>query len=169
MQFDLLKTDIICHGTRALRVGERAIRSLWKYLNAINKSENKDEIKEIFSRIFLQGIISYPEDLENIDTSSGVIFQIIFENDKLEKIDLVSEKCKGVPSISVIIGNENSERDYAYITVEENQVTDTLLSILSIYAFSKEQNAGFEKLKPIFEHKGNIEKELQNILKGENE
>lgn len=156
------KTEIICHGARATRIGEKLIRQVWKYLQSTdfvkgNISEN--ERKEMFDSISLKGLISYPDDITNLDTECDIIYQIILDDDSRleEKLTLVTEKSNEIPCIVFVVGEKKDEIiNNAYINVEENELLDTFLDLFSVYTFPQEYGADFEKLRPLFEHKGKI-------------
>ena len=156
------KTEIICHGARATRIGERLLHKVRKYLQSTdfvkgNISEN--ERKEMFHSISLKGIISYPDDIANLDTECDIIYQIITDDDSRleEKLTLASENSNGIPCIVFVIGEKKDEIvNNAYINVEENELLDTFLDLFSVYTFPQEYGADFEELRPLFEHKGKI-------------
>ena len=160
------KTQIICHGARASRIGERLVRQVWKYIKSTdfvkgNISEN--ERKEMYQSLFLTSLISYPDDMEKINTSCDMVFQIILDEDRMDKIGFVEERIKGIPSITLVMGEANDEiNSCSYISVEECEALDVFLDFFSVYTFPQEFGADFEELKPIFEHKGKI-----SIEKGE--
>lgn len=159
------KTEIICHGARATRIGERLVRHVWKYLQSTefvkgNISEN--ERKEMFDSISLKGLISYPDDIANLDTECDIIYQIITDDDSQleEKLTLASENSNGIPCIVFVIGEKKNEIvNNAYINVEENELLDTFLDLFSVYRFPQEYGADFEELRSLFEHKGKISTE----------
>lgn len=159
------KTEIICHGARATRIGERLLHKVRKYLQSTdfvkgNISEN--ERKEMFHSISLKGIISYPDDIANLDTECDIIYQIITDDDSRleEKLTLASENSNGIPCIVFVIGEKKDEIvNNAYINVEENELLDTFLDLFSVYTFPQEYGADFEELRPLFEHKGKISAE----------
>ena len=159
------KTEIICHGARATRIGERLVRHVWKYLQSTefvkgNISEN--ERKEMFDSISLKGIISYPDDIANLDTECDIIYQIITDDDSQleEKLTLASENSNGIPCVVFVIGEKKDEiANNAYINVEENELLDTFLDLFSVYTFPQEYGADFEELRPLFEHNGKISTE----------
>lgn len=159
------KTEIICHGARATRIGERLLHKVRKYLQSTdfvkgNISEN--ERKEMFHSISLKGIILYPDDIANLDTESDIIYQIITDDDSRleEKLSLASENSNGIPCIVFVIGEKKDEiANNAYINVEENELLDTFLDLFSVYTFPQEYGADFEELRPLFEHKGEISTE----------
>ncbi|MBQ8739015.1 MAG: hypothetical protein IJZ04_05915 [Clostridia bacterium] len=156
------KTEIICHGARATRIGERLLHKVRKYLQSTdfvkgNISEN--ERKEMFHSISLKGIISYPDDIANLDTECDIIYQIITDDDShlQENLKLVTENSNGIPCIVFVIGEKKDEIvNNAYINVEENELLDTFLDLFSVYTFPQEYGADFEELRPLFEHKGQI-------------
>ena len=156
------KTEIICHGARATRIGERLIRQTWKYLKETefvkgNISENERE--EMFNSISLTSLISYPDDVESLDTECDIIYQIIMDDDSHveEKLSLVAENSSGIPCIVFVIGEKKDEIiNNAYINVEETELFDAFLDLFSVYTFPQEYGADFEELKPLFEHKGKI-------------
>ena len=159
------KTEIICHGAKATRIGERLLHKVRKYLQSTdfvkgNISEN--ERKEMFHSISLKGIILYPDDIANLDTECDIIYQIITDDDSRleEKLTLASENSNGIPCIVFVIGEKKDEIvNNAYINVEENELLDTFLDLFSVYTFPQEYGADFEELRPFFEHKGKISAE----------
>lgn len=157
------KTEIICHGARATRIGEKLIRQVWKYLQSTqfvkgNISEN--ERKEMFDSISLKGLISYPDDIENLNTECDIIYQIIMGDDTPEKLDLVTKKLNVTPNITFVIDKKEGEiKNSAYINVEENELLDIFLDLFSVYTFPQEYGADFEELRPLFEHNGKISTE----------
>lgn len=159
------KTEIICHGARATRIGERLVRHVWKYLQStdfVKGNIGKNERKEMFHSISLKGIISYPDDIANLDTECDIAFQIIMGDDirLQEKLKLVTENSNGIPCIVFVIGEKKDEIiNNAYINVEENELLDTFLDLFSVYTFPQEYGADFEELRPLFEHKGEISAE----------
>ena len=155
------RTKIICHGARAYRIGERLLRKVWNYLSDsdfVKGDIQKCERLEIFHSIKLEPVITYPDDIEKMDTDCDIIFQIIFnDNIKVESLNQVCEKYKDIPSIVFVIGNEELKiEDLPYINVAENEILETFLDIFSVYTFPQEYGADFEELRPIFEHKGKI-------------
>ncbi len=156
------KTKIICHGARATRIGERLLHKIWKYLRSTefvkgNISEN--ERKEMFHSISLKGLISYLDDVENLNTECDIIYQIIMDDDSRfeEKLTLVTENTNGIPCIVFVIGEKKDEIiNNAYINVEETELLDAFLDLFSVYAFPQEYGADLEELRPLFEHKGEI-------------
>ena len=119
------KTEIICHGARATRIGERLVRHVWKYLQSTefvkgNISEN--ERKEMFDSISLKGIISYPDDIANLDTECDIIYQIITDDDSQleEKLTLASENSNGIPCVVFVIGEKKDE--IANLTGNEKRI-----------------------------------------------
>ncbi len=162
------KTEIVCHGARAYRIGERLLRQVWKYLKGTefvkgNISEN--ERKEMFHSISLKGLISYPDDIENLNTGCDIIYQIIMDdNSRLEEnLTLVAENTNGIPCIVFVIGEKKDEIiNNAYINVEEAELLDTFLDLFSVYTFPQEYGADFEELRPLFEHRGKISTEKSN-------
>ena len=159
------KTEIICHGARATRIGERLLHKVWKYLQStdfVKGNISKNERKEMFDSISLKGIILYPDDIANLDTECDVIYQIITDDDSRleEKLTLASENSNGIPCIVFVIGEKKDEIvNNAYINVEENELLDTFLDLFSVYTFPQEYGADFEELRPLFEHKGKISAE----------
>ena len=157
------KTQIICQGARATRIGEGLLRQLRKYLTKTefvkgNISEN--ERKEMFKSISLTSIISYPDDVEKINTDCDIVFQIIFGEEKDNSVNLVQEKIKGIPFITFAIGKLGNEtKNAAYIRLDESEILDTFIDYFSVYSFPQEFGADFEELRPIFEHKGEISTE----------
>ena len=108
---DFNKIKIICHGARALRIGQRLIRKLWTYIKSAdfkNGNASKEEREEIFNSISLNGVLSYPDDIENISTDGYVIFQIIMSDDEMEKITLVNKKSKGKTGTTFVIGKQEA-------------------------------------------------------------
>lgn len=162
---DFAKTEIICHGARATRIGERLLHKVWKYLQStdfIKGNISENERKEMFHSISLKGIISYPDDIANLDTECDIIYQIITDDDShlQEKLKLVTENSNGIPCIVFVIGEKKDEIiNNAYINVEENELLDTFLDLFSVYTFPQEYGADLEELRPLFEHKGKISAE----------
>ncbi|MBQ7353184.1 MAG: hypothetical protein IJW54_04175 [Clostridia bacterium] len=159
------KTKIVCHGARATRIGERLLHKVLKYLRSTefvkgNISEN--ERKEMFNSISLKGLISYPDDVENLNTECDIIYQIIMGDDSRfeENLNLVTENSNGIPCIVFVIGEKKDEIvNNAYINVEEAELLDTFLDLFSVYTFPQEYGADFEELRPLFERKGEISAE----------
>ncbi len=159
------KTKIICHGARATRIGERLLRKVLKYLRSTefvkgNISEN--ERREMFHSISLKGLISYPDDVENLNTECDIIYQIIMDDDSRfeENLTLVTENTNGIPCIVFVIGEKKDEIiNNAYINVEEAELLDIFLDLFSVYTFPQEYGADFEELRPLFEYKGAISTE----------
>lgn len=157
------KTKIICHGARAYRIGERLIRQVWKYLQStefVKGNISESERKEMFDSISLDGLLSYPDDIEKISTDCDIVYQIIFGDDVFEKLDLVTEKLNATPSITFVIDQKEGEiKNHAYINVEEKELLDTFLDLFSVYTFPQEYAADFEELRRLFEYKGEISTE----------
>ena len=159
------KTEIICHGARATRIGERLVRHVWKYLQStdfVKSNIGKNERKEMFDSISLKGLISYPDDIANLDTECDIAFQIIMGDDSQlqEKLKFVTENSNGIPCIVFVIGEKKDEIiNNAYINVEENELLDTFLDLFSVYSFPQEYGADFEELRSLFEHNGKISTE----------
>lgn len=169
MQFEnsmaFAKTKIICHGARATRIGERLLHKVWKYLQStdfVKGDISENERKEMFDSISLKGIISYPDDIANLDTECDIIYQIITDDDSRleEKLTLASENSNGIPCVIFVIGEKKDEMvTSAYINVEENELLDTFLDLFSVYTFPQEYGADFEELRPLFEYNGKISTE----------
>lgn len=159
------KTEIICHGARATRIGERLIRHVWKYLKEtefVKGNISKNEREEMFNSIFLTSLISYPDDVENLATGCDIIFQIVFgESESLTNaVKLAQEKFKNVPSITFLLNEQECNlENVPYINVSESEIIDTFLDIFSVYTFPQEYGADFEELKPLLDHKGKISTE----------
>ena len=106
---EFTKIKIICHGARALRIGERIIRRIWKNLNSqeiIDRKISKEERLKIFHSIDIEPVILYPCDIEKIDTGCQIIVQIILNYDDFNKIEAVCKKCNDVPNITYAIDSE---------------------------------------------------------------
>jgi len=148
------KTKIICHGARATRIGERLIRQVWKYLQStefVKGVISENERKEMFDSILLDSLISYPEDIEKLNTNCDIVYQIIMGDDRFEKLDLVTNKLNEIPSITFVIDKKEGEiKNSAYINVEENELLDMFLDLFSVYTFPQEFGADFEELKRFF-------------------
>ncbi|MBQ7761622.1 MAG: hypothetical protein IJ400_06165 [Clostridia bacterium] len=157
------KTEIICHGARATRIGERLIRQTWKYLKKTefvkgNISENERE--EMFNSISLTSLISYPDDIEKINTDCDIAFQIISSDDRADNVTLAEDRIKEIPSITLVAGEVEKEiKNATYISIDESEILDTFLDFFSVYTFPQEYGADFEELRPLFEHKGKISTE----------
>jgi hypothetical protein len=122
------KASIICHGAKALRIGERLLRHVWSYLKS--DSFNGEKALKIFNSIQLNGIIQYPDDVEKIDTGCDIFFQIILEEDDIGKIKLACEKMNNKSNITYIV-TSNKTNDISEIKTE-GELLEAFLSDMNI-------------------------------------
>ena len=159
------KTEIICHGARATRIGEKLIRQVWKYLQStefVKGNISGNEREEMYNSISLNSLILYPDDIEKLDTDCDIIYQIIMDDDAHleEKLNLVTKNSNGAPCIVFVVGEKSDKIiNNAYINVRETEILDIFLDLFSVYTFPQEYGADFEELRPLFEHKGKISAE----------
>ena len=165
-----VRTEIICHGARAHRIGERLSRYVHKYLKStefVKGNVGKDERNKMISSISLASLINMPSDLEKIDTGCDIIFQIVLAGDSqgLQKAKEIKEKYN-IPNITFVVGSiEENALDIPYIEVDENEdICKAFLDLLSIYTFPQEYGADFEELRPLFGHNGKISTKKGNIF-----
>lgn len=172
MQFkcdmDFARTEIICHGARAQRIGERVFKNTLKYLKSTDfvKGNISDKEREkMIDSISLVGLINMPEDLEKIDTGCDIIFQIVLDDDKqgLQMAKKIKEE-SSIPNITFIIGEMGNELDIPYIKLDYSgihqkgqiDISNVFIDLFSIYTFPQEYGADFEELRPLFDCKGEI-------------
>lgn len=168
MQFErdmaFARTEIICHGARAQRIGERIFHNTCKYLKSTDfvKGNISDKEREkMIDSISLVGLINMPKDLEKIDTGCDIIFQILLGDDEqgLQTAKKIKEE-SSIPNITFIIGETENELDIPYIVVgEKEDICETFLDLFSIYTFPQEYGADFEELRPFFDYNGKLSTE----------
>ena len=172
MQFEcdmaFARTEIICHGARAQRIGERIFRNTCKYLKSTDfvKGNISDKEREkMIDSISLVGLINMPEDLEKIDKGCDIVFQIVLDDDKqgLQMAKKIRED-NAIPNITFIIGETENELDIPHIKFNYSgihqkaqiDIANVFIDLFSVYTLPQEYGADFEELRPLFENKGEI-------------
>ena len=104
------KVKIICHGARALRIGERLLHKIRK------------QYGQSFENLKLDSLISYPDDMQKLDTECDAVVQIAYEPTTMCELERLNEKYKRQRCITFVLGEKSEKATSLCFCASENEL-----------------------------------------------